>query len=97
MLCVSSCRNQKSLGYHITHEELLEGIGFDDNIVHNGENELYAEMVMEHFHGYGCHCMPDHAHFIFAGGQGPPQVKSVTLETFATTKCSRSNQFLGYY
>ena len=68
---------KKSLGYHITHEELLEGIGFDDNIVHNGENELYAEMVMEHFHGYGCHCMPDHAHFIFAGGQGPPQVKSV--------------------
>ena len=65
----------KSLGYHITHEKLLEGIGFDDNIVHNGENELYAEMVMEHFHGYGCHCMPDHAHFIFAGGQGPPQVK----------------------
>jgi len=65
--------NLPELGFHLTHEELLAGIGFNDNIAHNSENEPYAEMVMEHYHGYGCHCMPAHAHFIMTGGRGPPQ------------------------
>ena len=58
---------------YFQHEELLEGIGFQDNIANNSENELYAEYVMEQYHGYGCHCMPSHAHFIMSGGKGPPQ------------------------
>ena len=61
------------LGVVVSHEDLLSGIGFNQRVEHHSENELYAEMVMEHYHGYGCHCMPNKAHFLLSGGKGPAQ------------------------
>merc|ERR1712066_1034265 len=53
--------------------ELTQGLSFNTLITSNSENEAYAEYTMELYHGYGCHCLPDHAHYIFTGGQGRAQ------------------------
>jgi len=63
----------RDLSVVVSTDELFEGIGFNQRVEHHSENELYAEMVMEHYHGYGCHCMPNKAHFLLSGGKGPAQ------------------------
>jgi len=66
-------KERHAIHHDMSDHELEVGLQFSSIVTSNTENEAYAEYTMELYHGYGCHCLPDHAHYIFTGGTGRAQ------------------------